>query len=153
MRTVAFEPHSAHFPLLQANVAANALGELCSLQNVAVGARPGRARLVDSKTANSGMARIEDAADGSVPVVTLDSALADVAVLDVIKIDVEGSELAVLEGSQTILRRLRPIAYVEISPANFPAAREFFGRQHYICWKQFNATPTFLFLPAERFEA
>jgi len=42
--------------------------------------------------------------------------------LDFIKIDVEGSELFVLQGGKQIITKFRPVILVEISEENFKAA-------------------------------
>jgi hypothetical protein len=48
------------------------------------------------------------------------------------------------------LARHRPLLYVEIMQPSFEAVRAHLAHSGYICWKRFNATPTFLFLPSER---
>jgi FkbM family methyltransferase len=60
----------------------------------------------------------------SVSVVTLDEfpQTADLERLDLLKVDAEGSELAVLRGAQALICRLRPILFVENNnPANADA--------------------------------
>ncbi len=59
-----------------------------------------------------------DSAATPVPVTvgTLDESLAEQGRIDLIKIDVEGSELEVLRGGRRILERHRPIVYFEFLP-------------------------------------
>lgn len=43
---------------------------------------------------------------------------------DVVKIDVEGAEIAALEGASRLLSEIRPVLYIEIAEANAQAASE-----------------------------
>jgi FkbM family methyltransferase len=152
MRTVAFEPNPDSFALLEANIAAHGLAGTCELHKAGVGRQNGRARLVLDETGkNSSAARLEDDDAGDVEIVTLDESLRGERRVDVIKIDVEGWESSVLEGASEIIARHRPILYVETLESNFAPVRQFLGAMRYVCWKRFNYTPTFLFLPEERF--
>lgn len=153
LTTYAFEPNPLHFSLLRSNLKSNGLDERCTLYNFALGAGPGHGIVATGSVTNSGMSRIAPAAQGPIDVVSLDMALAPLVHVDVMKIDVEGSEVAVLEGARQTLRRLRPVCYIEISDENFAIARQILADCGYVCWKRFNATATFLFLPKERFGA
>ena len=154
MRTIAFEPNPDSFALLEENVAANGLGDMCELHEVGVGRHGGKARLVLDETGrNSSAARLEDDDTGEVEIVTLDESLRGAPQVDVIKIDVEGWENRVLQGGSETIARHRPILYVETWESNFAPVREVLGAMRYVCWKRFNYTPTFLFLPEERFRA
>ena len=73
--------------------------------------------------------------------------------IDVIKIDVEGWELDVLRGAARVIQQHRPLLYVEASDATFAPVRAYLVTCRYVCWKRFNATPTFLFMPNERLGA
>lgn len=151
LSTYAFEPNPTHFSLLRSNLQANGLDGRCTLFNVALGARSGHGTIDEAVATNSGMSRVTPAAYGPIEVRSLDAALPHLERLDVLKLDVEGSELEVLEGARETLGRLRPISYIEITPDNFAAARSLLSRCGYVCWKRFNATATFLFLPRDSF--
>jgi hypothetical protein len=99
------------------------------------------------------MAYVEADPAGTIACVRLDDVLANEPEIDVIKIDVEGWELEVLRGAGSLIRHHRPLLYVEITEARFAETRELLDRYGYVGWKRFNATPTFLFLPKERFAA
>jgi FkbM family methyltransferase len=62
---------------------------------------------------------VESDADAErVPVTTLDALLADTSRVDVMKVDVEGLEMAVLRGGMQVLRRCRPrLLLVEVQEA------------------------------------
>lgn len=150
IETHAFEPNPDNFALLESNVAKNGIAQKCHLQNAAVGAHPGWARSIADSASNSGMAKVEPDPQGQIPIVTLDEEMANVTRVDVIKIDVEGGEFDVLKGASGLLQRTRPLLYVEIMEPAFQAVHAYLESSGYVCWKRFNATPTFLFLPRER---
>jgi len=150
LTTYAFEPNPTNFSLLRSNLAANALQDRCLVHNVALGARRSQGTIERVSNANSGMSRVRAAPGGSVEILSLDSAFARLARLDVLKVDVEGGEIDVLRGAADTFRRLRPVAYLEVTPENFGQASELLSSYGYLCWKRFNATATFLFLPKER---
>jgi len=153
VRTLAYEPNPVSFRHLEANVSSNGLMQLCRLRNVAVGAGTNKARAEPSSAENSGMATVELDPEGAVEVVSLDDALESEPRIDLIKIDVEGWELDVLRGGAHILARHRPLLYVEIMEEEFDAVRGHLSAAGYRCWKRFNITPTFLFLPLEWLDA
>ena len=153
LKTIAFEPNPQTFALLAANIRENGVESLCRLRHAAVGAVAGRVRAVAASADNSGMARVEADAGGDTPLVSLDEDLEHDVRIDVIKIDVEGWELDVLRGAARTIEKHRPLIYVEASAATFPALSTYLLAGGYVCWRRFNATPTFLFLPDERLGA
>ena len=150
LKTIAFEPNAQTFALLAANVRENGVESLCRIRHAAVGAAAGRVHTIAAAGDNSGMARVEIDAEGDTPLTSLDDELKNDVRIDVIKIDVEGWELEVLRGAARTIEKHRPLIYVEASAATFPALRAYLVSCRYVCWKRFNATPTFLFLPDER---
>jgi FkbM family methyltransferase len=150
LRTISFEPNPQNFALLATNVHANGLDDICTLHNLAVGAAPGRVRTLDAGDDNTGMATVEADPAGSVAMARLDDTVLAAPRLDVIKIDVEGWELEVLRGADAVLRERRPLLYIEILAPRFGTIETHLRERGYQCWKRFNHTPTFLFLPRER---
>lgn len=150
LRTIAFEPNPASYRLLEDNVRNNGLAEICRTRPAAVGATGGHVRTVAPSDHNTGMATVEPDPSGAVTMVTLDDELLAEPRVDVIKIDVEGWELDVLRGGERVLREHRPILYVEIMQPKFDAVERHLRDRGYLCWRRFNYTPTFLFLPRER---
>jgi FkbM family methyltransferase len=153
LRTLSYEPNPVNFAHLVETIERNKLGDRCTLRNVAVGAVAGRSREGDHGGSNSGMARVVSDPDGAIEVVTLDGELVGEPRIDVVKIDVEGWELEVLQGARETLARHRPLVYVEAEQSTFESLCTDLRAAGYICWKRFNATPTFLFLPRERLGA
>ena len=122
VRVVSFEPNIDCHPFfleacringMQPDVRAVAVGRTAGVTTLVFPA--GRTYL--GTTASETVERWDDAADlveRSVPEVTLDDVVrAEALVPDLIKIDTEGSELAVLEGAETILKRMRPLVVLE----------------------------------------
>lgn len=107
-RVYAFEPDPDNFARLRHNVALNGYANV-ELFNCAVGDRAGRVRLYRSAS-NAGDHRLapaaEDRAGVDVEVVTVDAALGGRAGgVDFVKVDVQGSEGAALEGMAGVLGR------------------------------------------------
>jgi len=121
-RVVAFEPSSRERSKLQRNVRRNRLGNV-TVVPCAVGSSEGTAALQIAAGVHSGHntlgALVYDDAPAvgveHVPVERLDTLIErlGVATVDVIKIDVEGAELHVLEGARRTLAAHRPILMVE----------------------------------------
>lgn len=119
-RVVAFEPVAANAEVLQANAARNGLGNI-EVRRVAVGAGAGSRQLYLARHPG-GATLAPDALPpdlrGSivVDVVTIDDVVASGGCPppDVVKVDVEGAELDVLEGMADTLRRDRPVVVLEV---------------------------------------
>lgn len=153
LRTIAFEPNPQTYDHLVANVRNNQLTELCRTRNAAVGSSAGHVRAVAASDKNSGMATVETDPAGAVAMVALDDELLSERRIDIIKIDVEGWELDVLRGAEQVLTQSRPVLYIEIMQPKFGEVESHLKGRGYVCWKRFNYTPTFLFLPRERLGA
>ena len=119
-RVYAFEPLPRHVKLLRRTLARNRLAQVTVVAQ-AVGVHTGRATL--EEWPNDAMNRVvEGIADWKgktvqVPITTLDDWTARVEGLhrlDLIKLDIEGQELAALQGAAGLLRRYRPAIVCEI---------------------------------------
>jgi len=102
---VAFEPVEAHRECWVANVPARA-GDV--LHACALGAGPGT---VDMETTPGSSGGTRVAGQGDIPLCTLDSL--GLPMIDLLKIDVEGYELEVLQGAAATIVRCRPVVIVE----------------------------------------
>jgi FkbM family methyltransferase len=112
-KVIPIEPEPRSVEAIRAGVAANALANVdLTRLGVAVGAGEGRLRPSPSLTAGLGAMRFVPDANGGVPQLPLDS-LIDGRV-DLLKIDVEGMEMAVLEGAAGLISRNRPRLYIEV---------------------------------------
>ena len=114
----AFEPDPESASALEANVGINGLQDRITVIRAAVGRRSGQVRFRAARGLESRVEMGQAAGAITVPMVTLDEALAGRRI-DVIKVDVEGFEQWVIEGARTILtdERRRPRAIlVEVHP-------------------------------------
>lgn len=111
---LAFEPQRQVFQMLNANVALNALGNVSTLQQ-GVGAQAGQLTippLDHLQEGNFGAFPLTGWTQGeSVAVTTIDNLQLPRAAL--LKIDVEGMELEVLQGAAETIKRHQPLLYVE----------------------------------------
>lgn len=117
------EPNPRSIRILDANVRANPPPRAtidCRYVGVAVGDQIGKVRSMETSANNLGAAKIL-ATDGlgheTIPVLPLDDMEFDGAV-SFIKIDVEGMEVAVLNGAKKVLQSHRPAIAVEIFDQN-----------------------------------
>jgi FkbM family methyltransferase len=140
-RVLAVEPDPWLFGLLQRSRAANRGGQLAPVELLcaAVSDRPSVARFA---IAARGRAANALAGFGSsqmggvreellVPTVTLDQLVDATFPPELVKIDVEGAELLVLDGAERLLREVRPTLLVEVAAGNAEAATERFRRAGY----------------------
>lgn len=122
-----FEPSPRERRRLQANLAINGLTNV-KVHPAALGRAAGRSTLRIAGASHSGHNTLggfmyagtvhEESVE--VDVVTLDQAVAEekLARLDLLKIDVEGSEAEVLNGADGVLRKMRPVVIAEAQDAS-----------------------------------
>ncbi|UUR08423.1 FkbM family methyltransferase [Sphingomonas glaciei] len=108
------EPFARARTHLLANLALNA-AEVAhiDLHAVALGARDSRGEIVEPSHFNLGMTRVAETATGDIIVRRGDDLFGE-REFDLVKIDVEGSEVEVIDGLEQLLRRCRPAIYVEV---------------------------------------
>ena len=137
----AYEPSPRNFRLLSMNLALNDIEGVVAI-NTALGDRAGNIQFTENSI-NTGNSRVAPA-DGEITVAldTLDRTIpADWASIDLIVMDTEGSEVAVMRGAQRTLARTKNL-YGEFSPeqlreqgssaAEFVAAVEQYFRSAYV---------------------
>ena len=125
-----FEPLPAASEALRASVARNGLTNIdLSRLGMGVSDREGRARLVFSGRGGLGATSLEADSSGEIIVATLDSMVS--GRVDLLKIDVEGMEMSVLAGSRELIRRWRPLIFVEIANRNTTALMHWLQREKY----------------------
>lgn len=134
----AFEPRDVHRNFFMSIVNANNMQDKVVLSPMAAGDHNGS--MVTTFVAG------ENAVTGNVPCVRLDDAIIANDV-KVIKIDVEGAEPAVLRGALGLLKRCRPMLYIEAnSDPELAAIVEVLDPAGYkMTGKVFNHSPTYEF--------
>jgi len=148
-RVVAFEPNQALAGAILSSVEMNDLSERVSVRAVGVGKAKSRGHFDKELPDNLGAQSIS-VGEGSVQIVALDDLRFDRPV-KLLKIDVEGMELPVLQGGETLLGRDRPLLYVEcLTEAEFRTVSGWLDGRGYSYWDTFNVTPTHLFVPNEQ---
>lgn len=119
----AFEPSPSVFLRLEANIAANHLDDRVKAIPLGVGRSRGRLSYAEDPCyRGNGHLIPASASEGSaIALISLDEWAQSEAIarLDAIKIDVEGMEYEVLQGSQTLLATYLPIVYFETLPIFF----------------------------------
>lgn len=120
-RVHAFEARHDNLELLRRSLAANRL-ENVELHHCAVSDQKGELAFFASGSWFSNGRVVADEESGSeqlprVPALPLDEALAGIERIDVLKMDIEGSEARALAGMRGLLRRHRPVVFTEFSPA------------------------------------
>jgi FkbM family methyltransferase len=117
-RLVAIEPVPANVQRLRQNVEANGLTAVVEIINAAVGDHEGIVHL-RGKTGCEGLAGNAVVADVGVPasLTTIDAVAESLGLqrCDLMKLDIEGSEFNALRGAERLLRRFRPVLYLELN--------------------------------------
>lgn len=148
-RVIAFEAVRETADLLRENVRINGLNDRVSIHEVGVGAAPSMASITRQSQGNTGATALSINAAGPIPILPLDSRLSDLPTVKLVKIDVEGMEPEVLIGAVALLRRDRPIVTCEcIDKSSLERVKAILKPQGYVAADVFNATPTYVFLPA-----
>ncbi|HEY2684140.1 MAG TPA: FkbM family methyltransferase [Steroidobacteraceae bacterium] len=112
---LAYEPSPANFRLLAMNLSLNAIQGVM-LKNAALGAERGTIRFTENSI-NTGNSRVAVSnGEIEVPVDTLDATVpSNWEAIDLMVMDIEGSEVAAMRGGRTILARTKRL-YVEFAP-------------------------------------
>jgi len=104
---IAFEPHPVHLAMLERNLTLNALTPRVSLHRAAAGASPGEIALLDAESRSS----VVDATQGRtlrVPLVDFFETVGGEPI-DLLKIDIEGGEYALLSDPRFARLRIRTL--------------------------------------------
>lgn len=119
-RVVAFEPSLANASLLERNATVNGFDNI-SVIPAAVGDRDGWASF---SNASSLKGKLQDAGEAQVPILSLDAWLTETGEKppEVLKVDVEGAEAAVLRGMRQTLHTHKPALIIELHDTNTEVA-------------------------------
>ena len=122
VKITSFEPVTALFQFMNENISLNNIKNISAI-NTAVGEKNEEKELFVSSPDNAGMSSFQQPENYSgkkerVKVVTIDDwfKTSGLPKIDLIKIDIEGSELAALKGMKEVLQKQKPVLMVEINP-------------------------------------
>jgi FkbM family methyltransferase len=145
----AYEPFEPSYQLLEINVAANGLDGQVIAACCAVGSHDGLGVLHPGPPQNLGITRVSFGT-GDVPVRSLDS-LCISGPIGLLKMDVEGSEVAVLKGAARLIREWLPDIVVEANgSAAFRSVAEVLLAWGYVPRGRYAKDPTYLFSAADQ---
>jgi FkbM family methyltransferase len=147
-QVISFEPNAGLVEALSRSLELNGLLDRVSIVPYGVGRTSGKGHFSQVMEENLGGQSIK-VGEGDLIIVALDELqLPDRVKL--MKIDVEGMELPVLEGAVGLIEKDRPLIYVEcMSAEEYKVISAWMEGHGYTYWSTFNATPTHLFLPTE----
>lgn len=131
---IGFEPDSKNFLKAKKNLKLNNFDNVTVI-NKGLGDKPAKMKLFRVNENNAGMNRVlSDSASknnanlifNEVEIITLDNFIQekDIAQIDLIKIDVEGFELKVLNGAEQLMRKHLPILFIELDDENLKAQND-----------------------------
>jgi FkbM family methyltransferase len=118
-RVFAFEPFPSTFSRLRHHIELNGLNGIIKAFPVALADKRGSA-LMEIDRGNTGAASLsDDKGDQRVDVTTLDDFCSENAIdrIDLLKVDVEGTEERFLVGGADTISRLTPLIFIELNPA------------------------------------
>ncbi|MBX9867014.1 MAG: FkbM family methyltransferase [Burkholderiales bacterium] len=111
-----FEPLAQTYNLLQQNIKINEFENKIFTNNSAVGAENGWCEIENVDQANLGSTTVSRSQNGKIPLVTIDSYLSEINFsgnIKLIKIDVEGFEVSVLNGAMKTIKLFKPLLIIE----------------------------------------
>jgi FkbM family methyltransferase len=127
---IAFEPHPTHFRVAEYNCSNLSI----AIFNAAVGDGSTSTTTISdfdvSKSDNYGEVKMIEGEGITVPLITIDDL--DLIKCDVMKIDVENQELAVLKGSTKTIKKYKPVIFYEAIPdSDYIQAFDFLSKRGY----------------------
>jgi FkbM family methyltransferase len=124
-RVVAVEADPDNFALLQENVRRLGLRTV-EVNHAAAWSETGRLRIQRSQDGNTGDTRVSPESEGSidVPAATIDSLLGERSPVDLVLLDVQGSERRAVDGMRGVIGRWRPSVLAEYWPEGARALGE-----------------------------
>ena len=132
------EPVPETFDVLASNIAVNNLQDIVEAKMLGAGQEKSQAKISFFRRENIGATRISPSEGGGIEIDAIDNIYQDLHHVDLIKIDVEGHELAALKGAKETLNRFSPLVFVEVFPENFEPVNSFMESIGYCISKGFD---------------
>lgn len=148
-RVCAFEPNVALASAIEKSLELNGWGDRVSVYASGLGRSAGMAHFSKTISSNLGAMSLESG-EGDIQLLALDE-LNFPQPPALMKIDVEGMELDVLQGAVNLIKNARPLIYIEcLDQQHFREIFNWLSGAGYVYWDTFNASPTHLFYPSEK---
>lgn len=154
LTVLAYEANPKAYQCLVANIRRNEVETSVAARNLAVSNAAGRALVVENLSTNQGATQIQFVRTPperlSVRAATLDDELRSekIATVDVLKIDVEGHELNVLDGARDCISQYRPLICIEIHTVfHLIGALRRLSCHGYVISNCLGASPTYVLEP------
>jgi FkbM family methyltransferase len=152
-KVIVFEPNPAAVEILLSNLCLNGVEDVFDLSHLGYGVSDGASTSLGFNTPerNLGATTLVEEA-GDVTCITGDSVLGAEKV-SVIKIDVEGMEMRVLDGLRETIARCRPVVMIEVDNENREVFADWLKTHRYrIQWrfKRYKANQNFVVVPMPR---
>ncbi|UZT06959.1 FkbM family methyltransferase [Clostridium sp. LQ25] len=148
-KVYSFEPQENVFKILKKNVEINKFNKNVKLFNMGIGEKKEYANLEIVNNDNLGMTKLKKGSNGTIEINRLDDVILNIEndKIDMIKIDVEGMGLEALKGAERIIKRDKPMIYIEAETDDeFNELNRYLLKFKYKPIMKFNATPTYLFV-------
>jgi FkbM family methyltransferase len=144
---VSVEPYESNYYHLVRNIGLNRFSGKSHSLHMACGTQVGRGTMIPLASGNVGMVALR--AGSQVPVTPLDSFVEPSDVPTVVKIDVEGCPLQVLQGATRLMQSGNVTWVIEASSEELPQIDRMMPG-HKRLPTPFNATPTYVWVPQEK---
>ncbi|MBX3355848.1 MAG: FkbM family methyltransferase [Phycisphaeraceae bacterium] len=154
LRRSAALPQNVNLPV---SVLPVAVSSEIGVASFLIAARGRASNALESTTGRTQMGGVRERVH--VPTTTLDALLGSFPRPDVVKIDVEGAELPVLRGAESLLRSVRPVLYIEVGDAQRAEATDLLRGHGYQLFDGESPNPiascvfNTLAIPAEKVES
>ncbi|MGV6817929.1 MAG: FkbM family methyltransferase [Thiotrichales bacterium] len=150
VRVYAFEPNPSAVNIFRRNIELNGVEDSVVIVECGIGETTQQASIDFPLDNNAGAASLSPSRDGDILIQPLKAALPqDISRIDVIKIDVEGMETAVINGAIDLIKRFRPLIYAEAkNDKERGLIDELLSPLGYQRTQVFNWTPTYRYEPA-----
>jgi FkbM family methyltransferase len=140
-RVYAFEPYEKNYNILKKNVEENDLQKKILHYQLGIGKEDGMA-VADVNTKNFGSTSLSRSESGTIEI-KKPSHFFDKERISLLKIDAENMSYEIFEAFLPYIKRDSPVLIIEAEPDELKMITEKMGKRHS---KQFNATPTFVFI-------
>lgn len=128
----AFEPLPEIFDILKTNIEINNLQRKVIPFNIGLSNKKTSGRASVFGDNNIGGASICQDSGGNLKLERLDDIIFDEEHIDLVKIDVEGHELYVLQGARNTLLKYKPVIYIEIWKENVAKVHDYLAKIGYV---------------------